>query len=273
MGRNNADLPPESVPAGVERLRRGVSSLSAASRRIVTDRAARAALASVVVAGHPYEPAQVAAAVADFDAAALDVLDAAGLPRGPHVKGPFVTATGHGWAGRKAPDCSLFIDPETFRDLPDEDRPDSLFKTWVHESLHGRQPYSPGFAAEWRAYRGFEEGMVEGLARQLVVDGLGMRPVLASYSSYVDAYRALSDALGAPSGELWTALWELPAGELSEGFVPTVGTVLDRVGATSLSSRQQIGLFARARTVFASANAVRPPDGTMLVNLWREALQ
>jgi hypothetical protein len=109
------------------------------------------------------------------DRAVVAILHHVGLPRGPQVRGPIVEPVGHGWAGRKAPDCRLLIDTDEFHDLHGVIRADSLLKTWFHESIHGRQPFAPGSAEEWRLHRGFEEGLAEGLARSLSQE-LGLQP-------------------------------------------------------------------------------------------------
>ncbi len=176
-----------------------------------------------------------------------------------------------GWAGRKAPDCRILIDPEGFQDLEGIQLADSLLKTWLHESVHGRQPYAPGFAEEWRHYRGFEEGLAEGLAR-IVANELGLQPVLASFNFYVAAYQALAHVLDIPVEMLWRHLWRHPAGQIATNFVTGVDDVMAGCGQRPLSSRQRIRLFARARSLFSTANNVQSPEDDMLLQAWREVL-
>ncbi len=65
--------------------------------------------------------------------------------------------------------------------------PERIFHTWVHEALHARRPASPNRKTEYARWPGYEEGMVEGLAR--VATGLkaGMTVEAPSYEFYVHA--------------------------------------------------------------------------------------
>lgn len=206
------------------------------------------------------------------DRAVVAVLQRAGLPRGRQVRGPYVEPIGRGWAGRKAPDCRLLIDTDAFRDLDRVERADSLLKTWIHESIHGRQPYSPGFSEEWRLHRGFEEGLAEGLAR-IIASELELVPILASYNSYVAAYQTLADALDVPVEDLFRSLWEFAVGQVATGFLTGVDDVIARHERNALSPFQRIRLFARARSVFGTVSSVQSPDEIILIREWREVLR
>src|SRR5438128_2254734 len=66
------------------------------------------------------------------------------------------------WGGRKLPDCRMVFNGEAMRQVVRIQRePDDFFRTWVHESLHARQPFAPGAAEQYLRYAGYEEGMVE----------------------------------------------------------------------------------------------------------------
>lgn len=164
------------------------------------------------------------------------------------------------------------MDTEAFHDLDGMLRADSLLKTWIHESIHGRQPYAPGFADEWRLHRGFEEGLAEGLARIIAVE-LGLRLVLASYNYYVAAYQSLATVLEIPIEALLRRLWEIAAGRVAANFVMGVEDVIARYGRSGLAPFQRVRLFARARNVFGTANSVQSPDGDALLGEWREVLR
>jgi hypothetical protein len=144
-----------------------------------------------------------------IDAAVVEILAAAGLPRGP-INKLVAESFRRGWFGRKAEDCRLLIDVGEFALLPGDARSDSLLKTWVHESLHARQPYAAGFRQEWRDVAGFEEGMVEGLTHAAVIDLLGLQPAVTSYRYYVAAYRSLAAALEIDIEQFWRVLWPFP---------------------------------------------------------------
>jgi len=155
--------------------------------------------------------------------------------------------------------------------LPQEERPDSLIRTWFHESIHARRPYAPSFGAEWKQVRGFEEGLAEGLTRLTVVERLGLTPVLTSFHFYVAAYRALATALDIDVEQLWRALWLIPPGGLSAGFVPTVERILKLHGREQLGSVQSKRLAALASLPFGTARASDQPDEAALVDFWRRA--
>jgi hypothetical protein len=201
----------------------------------------------------------------------VKILDAIELPRGAHVRGPFIEAVGNGWAGRKAPDCRIVFDIDAFHSLEGVQRADSLLKTWFHESVHGRRPYAPGFAEEWRLYRGFEEGLAEGLAR-VIAHRLGLQPLLASYNYYVVAYQTLASVLDVPVDEIWRGLWEYSAGEVALGFSEVIAGIMVRYGMAPQSRFQRARLFARARNLFSTQNTVQSPDGHVLLDQWREVL-
>ena len=81
--------------------------------------------------------------VARVDAAIIAGPAALGLPRGP-VRAVRVVDAAGAWFGHKAPDSTVYLagDGLRFRILTRErDQPDASFHTWVHESLHARQPY------------------------------------------------------------------------------------------------------------------------------------
>lgn len=206
------------------------------------------------------------------DTVVLEILDAVDLPRGPDVQGPFVETLGRGWAGRKAPDCRIVIDAEAFHDLEGVQRADSVLKTWLHESIHGRQPYALGFAEEWRLYRGFEEGLAEGLARAIASE-LELQPVLAGFNYYVAAYQTLAGALNIPVEVLWRRLWQCRVGEVANGFSTAVADVIVDSGGDSPSSLQRARLFARARNIFGTHNSVQLPDEQLLLKTWHEVLR
>lgn len=248
-------------------------SLPESARRFVADRVYRAQITRRILQPDSGGLVNDLSAVQELDEIVTAILTAVDLPRGPHVRGPFVDLIARGWAGRKAPDCRLLLDRATFLDLPEDARTDALLKTWVHESLHGRQPYAAGFAAEWRDLRGFEEGMVEGLARFVVCERLGLTPLLASYSYYVEAYHALAKALAVPIVDLWRELWLLPAGEVAGGLLRALENVLRVHGRSPLTLRQRARLLGQARSAFASVNSTREPDETALLASWQGAMQ
>lgn len=211
-------------------------------------------------------------AVHALDRAVAEVLQVTGLPREQDVRAPLIQIVGHGWAGRKTPACRIMIDPSAFEGLDPARRADSLIKTWIHESIHGRQRFAPSFTAEWRLRRGFEEGLAEGLARA-IAEALELRPALASFNFYVDAYRALARALDVPVISIWRCLWRCPPGSVSTGFIACIDAVMRSESGYRLSARQRLRLEVRARSLFRTANGVQLPDEVHLLRTWGEVLQ
>ncbi len=176
----------------------------------------RRALEAILQAWESGSP-DLRAAVERVDQAVAGGLAAVRLPRGPvrDIEIPQDV----GWAGQKTPSSILrlsgrFLDQALRLDR----RPEAIFKTWVHESLHARQSYAPDVATEYSLRRGYEEGMVEGLARVLTRDRAGIDPPGTSYNYYVAAYRSLAMAFeiqvfqtsrfqAAPDPAALVALW------------------------------------------------------------------
>lgn len=176
-------------------------------------------------------------------------------------------------SGERPPDCTLSIDVEAISLLREGDRSDSLIRTWLHESLHARQPYSSGYLREWQEARGFEEGVVEGLTRSIAVDWLGLRPIIASYDFYVAAYRSLAIVLSVDVERLWRMLWAFPAGEIRVGLVLTAGRILRENGRPSLRPSQQGRLSLFGARHFSSDRANDQPNEQTLVSIWRSVIE
>lgn len=138
-----------------------------------------------------------------------------GLRRGT-TRGVQIAPLGYAVRGRKTPDCLIQINRSYVAEmLGRRGAPDGIFKTWVHESLHARK----AFAAleivngEYPVYQGYEEGLVEGLARWMTKD-----KYVSAYASYVRAYEVLADVLGEETVALWRRLWRHPFGEVRAAF-------------------------------------------------------
>jgi hypothetical protein len=160
------------------------------------------------------------AAVAHLDTAICDGLRALELPRGP-VRALRIESMRLGLSGQKLPDCTLILVGERMRSLVRQrGEPDAAIRTWIHESLHARQPYAPEAGAEYRSFRGYEEGLTEGLT-QCVQAAAVISVSETPFAFYVAAYRALADALHLEVEHLWRALWAFPVGEVRKAFVTT----------------------------------------------------
>lgn len=232
----------------------------------------RQALEAILHAWEHGDP-DLRAAVEYVDSAVEAGLRACGLPRGPVLE--VRIEDGFGPQGRKRLDCSLLLGGVSMRRVVREDRrPDSTFRTWVHESLHARQAYATDVYWEYRAHRGFEEGMVEGLARLITREKAGLDPSDTSYAYYVAAYRALARAGDLDVEELWRALWQHPTGMVRGNFVGTIEMLRRSGTGESLTTAQNVRLQGIADLVFGSDRvdftADEPTEGT-LTSLWRAA--
>jgi hypothetical protein len=247
------------------------SMLSTATRRLVHDARFRARLTSILLQSEP-SSSEAEDALNAIDAAVVEILDPAGRPRGP-INGPVIARVGRTWFGRKAPDCTLSIDIEAFSLLPDDARPDSLIRTWIHESLHARQPFSRGYQREWREALGYEEGLVEGITRLIAVEWLGLRPVVASYDYYVVSYQTLATVLSVDPERLWRLLWAFPVGEVSLGLVSTVERILLERREPHLSPAQHARLALFGIRHFDSRRVHDRPNEQLLVSAWRSVIE
>lgn len=203
-----------------------------------------------------------------IDAAVVEILAVAGLPRGP-INGPIVDDFNRGWFGRKVEDCRLLVDIRPFADLSEAERPGTLVKTWIHESLHARLPYSAGFRQEWQEARGYEEGLAEGLTRLVAVEWIGLQPVLAGHQYYVVAYRVLAAVLKLDVEALWRALWRIPAGDVRAAFMPAIERILQEDGRASLSELRRVRIAALCDLHFSGARSAHQPDKSMLITTFR----
>jgi hypothetical protein len=183
-----------------------------------------------------------------------------GLPRGA-VRRVRVEDAHSRWFGHKDPDCSLLLAGDGMRHMRRvRRRPDSTFRTWVHESLHARQPFSAHAIAEYRAFRGFEEGMVEGLTRHVTRDRAGMSLPDMSYDYYVQAYQTLAPELGIAVEQLWRELWQHPTGAVRSAFGGTVETVYRSTTGQAVTASQRARLRGVADQLFSAARSNDRPD-------------
>ena len=242
-------------------------ALSDGALSVWADPAARAAVVDRILntwqSGDPTLPA----AVERLDSAVREGLELLGLPRGP-VAGVRVESVGRGWLGRKLWDCSIVFDALVMRALSDRSRPDTVFKTWVHESIHARQRPGPGAAIERAGLRGYEEGVAEGLARALTREKAAMQPLETAYTFYVEAYRALAEVLQTDAEALWRALWRYSPGQVRTALPGVVSNLHGGRGARALSVEQTRALLAVADRLFATARLRDMPDAESMNRLW-----
>lgn len=200
-------------------------------------------------------------------------LAAFGLPRGP-INGVRLEFALDPPTGLKRASCDLVLFPQTMEFwIRKLGVPDMVFKAWVHESLHARQPFAPGYRQEHHSVPGFEEGMVEGLSRLIVRDRVGHQVPDRSYEFYVRAYRTLASAAGLEIEALWRQLWSFPPGRVSEAFTEVVAGEYEAAHGRILTGRQRVQLRARAMIVFARQRQADVPDAEVLIARWRAVLE
>lgn len=193
-----------------------------------------------------------------------------GLRRGRKISA-IVMPLGSGVRGRKTPDCFIQINASYVAEmLGARGAPDGIFKTWVHESLHARKPFAdPDIVnIEYPMYQGYEEGLVEGLARWITRDKAGM-VYLSAYASYVRVYEVLAEALGIETVALWRRLWRYPFGQVRSAFPEEIGRIwYTRTGRQAVEDRLQ-GVADRLFSLQERMPAYSDAD---MMALWREAL-
>jgi hypothetical protein len=232
----------------------------------------RRALEAIVAAWEAGSP-NLAAVVARVDAAVVEGLRALGLPRGP-VREVRVDLFGRGWLGRKTPECDLFVDAARMRAfVRNLDEPDTVFRSWVHESLHGRQPYDLRADSADAQWRGYEEGLVEGLADLVTRVKAGMRPGASAYTVFVATYRALAAVANIDVELLWRTLWVFPVGQVRASFVDVVDDLRRARSGRVLTAQHRTRLLALADHLFRSRQAGSGADERVLATLWRSVFR
>jgi hypothetical protein len=150
---------------------------------------------------------------------------------------------------------------------------DDLVRTWTHESLHARQPFDLGAPEEVRLFQGYEEGLVELLARLVVRDMYGLHPLERSYEYYVAAYETLAQVAQVSADALCRSLWLCPTGSVRRNFVDSLdSTRHERIGLL-LSIGQRARLRAAADQVFATSRRGDVPGRDAMLAMWRIALK
>jgi hypothetical protein len=205
-----------------------------------------------------------AAEAAAVDHAVVTGMRALGFGREPVTVE--VVSQSRGEHGAKTPHCVLRLSGRYIRDMAiDRRSPDTIVRTWVHESIHARLPFDATFFDEWERWKGYEEGLAEGLARLATRRKAGMRPLTFSYHGYVTAYVALARAAGVTTEQLLRAAYRYPNGAIRERFPE----MLEALRGHALD-------HARVRTVadelFASARSDADVRFSEAVRRWRSEL-
>ncbi|MFN3652216.1 MAG: hypothetical protein ACK47B_21775 [Armatimonadota bacterium] len=173
--------------------------------------------------------------------------------------------------GVKRASCDLRIDPNYLRRSL-ERRPDGVIRTWVHESMHARAPFQPSLSFEYTAYKGYEEGVVEGLARIITREKAGMLPSYGAYGHYVRSYELLAEQIGTGLETLLRELWKARPGEVRMQLLGAVDRLRQEKGAQPLTPEQRQNIQAVADELFARPS-FEPVRGREIRKQWRQAFR
>jgi hypothetical protein len=200
---------------------------------------------------------------------------ALGFPRAPVRSLSLMLPQFPGQMGIKLATCDLQIALPSLRNaLAPGGFPDEVVETWIHESVHGRlAPWSSGLHAE-RPFRGFEEGLAEGITR-MVSQRAGFIPGLPTYGRYVQTYEVLADVLGMAADAIYRRLYALPYGSVMNGFSAEIDALHEGIGAPRFNQEQRGRLERAARRLFDIAYQQAPASGVARGSIrrsWRRAL-
>src|SRR5690606_4903185 len=120
--------------------------------------------------------------------------------------------------GYKNPACRIAINRKLVEDvIAGAVDVDKLMHTWVHESIHARQPFAGSWRVEDRRAPGLEEGMTDWLARRLIrrlTGWVNQNP--HPYDNFVNAMEGLALALDEDPEQFLRRLWQNPIGRVSD---------------------------------------------------------
>lgn len=215
---------------------------------------------------------RLARALARIDGAVVEGLERLALPRGP-IRG-VVQTNNPNVLGRKDPSCTFEINSIYIaRFLRGPRGTDSILRTWVHESLHGRRPYAEGHLAEYRRAPGYEEGLAEGLAQIVARRYGGLDPPSGAYDYYAAVYRSLASSMDIEIEQLLRALWRSPTGRVRHAL-PLVMDNLRRTGGYPPMTGAQLRMLqARADTMFDQSRGLLVPNELTMEMVWKTVLR
>lgn len=227
-------------------------------------RTRRLALEDILAAWRHEQPERLRIAIERVETAVREGLGQLGLPRGP-VREVEVRRRPGGRHAAKLPSSVLVLSGNYLQAMLElRHSPDSVLRTWLHESLHARQPFTGDrYAAEAEHWLGYEEGLVEGLARLVVQDKAGVTTLDLAYEGYVRAYRALARVLGVSAEQVWRDLWQVGLGGVRAAFPSVV---------TSLRGDETQALLDVADQLFATTRLAADVADSQLERIWRSVL-
>ena len=174
----------------------------------------------------------------------------------------------------KLEECSLVLSSSYLRMLPRYySSLEPAFRTWLHESIHARQPYAGDWRVEFEAWEGYEEGLADGMANVLCGWAGATIPEATDYVAYVQAYQTLTAVLQISMWTLLRRLWEFPTGRVREGLPSVVEAWYRELTGRGLSSDAAGRLQSTADTLFATGRTALDRSDREVEALWRGALE
>ena len=199
---------------------------------------------------------QLLAATADrVDKAVAAGLNALGYPRGP-VGRVDVTEIPGPASGRKTPQCDVQISGPRLGDFLDTfHAPDKGLRTWVHESLHARAPFTRDYSRGYNPRRGYEEGLASGLAQIVTRDCAAMQVGSPAFPHYLRSCEILAEEIGVTTEALLRNLWAHPLGAVRDRFGGVVAGVYQAHTGRPLAPGQIAALVRAADRLFSSTQS------------------
>jgi hypothetical protein len=246
------------------------------SRRLWLDTRYRHIVLGDIVAAvtYPGREDRLAAAVFVVDHAIEVGLAHLGLPRGAINLPVRVEPRAVGRNAVKYEDCRLVLSSSYLRMLPRYySSLEPVFRTWLHESIHARQPYDEAWRAEFEPWEGYEEGLADGMANVLGSWAGAIIPETTDYVAYVQAYRTLATALQMSTWALWRRLWHFPTGQVRVGLLRMIEERYYQLTDRRLPADTAIRLRSTADALFASGRTGLDGSDHEVMAQWREVLE
>jgi hypothetical protein len=212
-------------------------------------------------------------AVAAVDRAVEVGLTHLGIPRGPINLPVRVEPRAVGRNAVKLEECSLVISSTYLRMVPRlYSSLDAAFRTWLHESIHARQPYDPAWRTEFEPWEGYEEGLADGMANVLCNWAGAIILETTDYVAYVQAYRAMAAVLQIQLWSLLRRLWNVPTGRVREALHTVVDEQYHKLTGLRLSPSAISQLQQTADALFVTGRTDEDHSDREVEAQWRGAL-
>ena len=235
----------------------------------------RVVLEDVVAAvTYPGREDRLDEAVAVVDRAVEIGLAHLGIPRGPIDLPVRIEPRAVGRNAVKLEDCRIVLSATYLRLLPRlYSSPDVALRTWLHESIHARQPYDLSWRAEFESWEGYEEGLADGLANILCDWAHALILETTDYVAYVQAYRALAAVLQMTMWALLRRLWSVPTAQVRATLLTVVDDQYHRLTGLRLPPESMSQLQRTADAMFVTGRTEVERSDHEVEEQWRGALE